>query len=216
MLDSINLDQNLYVMSAGKGYTCLGFDVARDRTLMYIELMGGTAPADMPHGTREAYDLYQRVEAQYVSHPASRGTTFDPHTPDRVKEILEAARRSRRRLRLYYGNRLSGLDWNEENDTTGYVGRSMGPIRVPLLIKSIASSGGPAILTNCIVKIQRTSDKQVVWQHSEYHTRSFTIGPAKDQGYAEAVYRDGDLHAQFRHRGQATRFIDTMLGRRMP
>ncbi len=214
-LDNINFEQQLYVIRESGGFSCLGFAVARDRTIMYLQRMGHVLPDAVPFGSREAFELYQSIERQYIAHPSSQATSFDPHTPDQVKAILEDARLRYFRLRIYIGDRETGLDWNEEHDVLGYIGRSMGPIRVPLLLRSRTSSGGPALLTACIVKLQRAADKLVLWQHPAYHTRIFTAGPAVDDGYVEAAYRDGELHAQFKKSGEAVKFIDKMLGRRM-
>jgi len=215
ILDRINPKQRLYVLRERGGFSCLGFDVARDRTMMYLTLMGHALPDSVPYGNREAFELYQSIEQQYIDHPASKATTFDPHTPDRVKSILEDARLKHFRLRIYIGDSETGLDWNEVHDVLGYIGRSMGPIRVPLLLRTRASSGGPAILTACIVKLQSAGDRRVLWQHPAYHTRTFSIGPAVNEGYTEAAYRSGSLHAQFKKSGDAGKFIDKMLGRRM-
>lgn len=215
ILDSINPEQRLYVLRESGGFSCLGFDVARDRMMMYLELMGHKLPDPIPYGNREAFELYERIERQYIAHPASKATTFDPHTAEAVKALLENARLKHLRLRLYMGDAATGLDWNEEHDVLGYISRSMGPIRVPILIKTQASSGGPAILTACIVKLQSVDGKRVLWQHTAYHSRTFTLGPAVNDPYIEAVYRDGSLHAQFKKSGDAGKFIDKMLGLRM-
>jgi len=214
-LDNINFEQQLYVIRESGGFSCLGFAVACDRTIMYLQRMGHVLPDAVPFGSREAFELYQSIERQYIAHPSSQATSFDPHTPDQVKAILEDARLRHFRLRIYIGDRETGLDWNEEHDVLGYIGRSMGPIRVPLLLRTRASSGGPAILTACIVKLQSAGDRRVLWQHPAYHSRTFSIGPAVNEGYTEAAYRSGSLHAQFKKSGDAGKFIDKMLGRRM-
>jgi hypothetical protein len=215
ILDSIDLKQQLYVLRGDGGFSCLGFGVARDRMLLYLKRMGRTLPDPIPYGDREAFALYQSIEREYMAHPASRETTFDLHTPDAVARILEEARLRRRRLRIYYGDRETGRDWNSNSDILGYIGRSMGPIRVPLLLDRLSSSGGGAILTADIVKIQQADTKAVLWVHSAYHTLPMAVGPAVNTGYMEAVYRNGELHAQFRRKGEAAKFIDRMLDLRM-
>lgn len=49
----------------------------------------------------------------------------------------------------------------------GYVSRSCGNFKIPLLINNSRSIGGPSILDGNIVKI--TIDKVVVYQHPNYH-----------------------------------------------
>ena len=43
-----------------------------------------------------------------------------------------------------------------------YIGNSLGPLKVPLLIHNRRSSGGPAILDHCVVKIKRTGTQGAV------------------------------------------------------
>lgn len=214
-IHKVDDEQKLYVLRASGGISCLGFDVVRDRTILYCKRMGLAPPDPVPYGNQEAYELYVSVERQYIAHPASKATTFEPHTPDPVIAILEDARNRQSRLRLYYGNRETGRDWNDENDVLGYIGRSMGPIRAPLLIKTRASRGGFAILTAHIVRIQSARDKRVLWEHATYHSLPFALGPSVHDGFVEAVYRDGQMHAQFNKPGDAAKFMDRILGRRM-
>src|SRR5260370_2132133 len=123
-LDTINFEQQLYVIRESVGFSCLGFAAARDWMMMYLQRMGHALPDPVPFGSREAFELYQSIKRQYMAHPASQATTFDPHTPDQVKGILEDARLRHFRLRIYIGDRETGLDWNEANDVLGYISRS--------------------------------------------------------------------------------------------
>lgn len=66
---SINEEQKLYVIDAGGGYSCLGFDVCEARTLQYVawlEGMGWVCPADKlaacrSKGTQAAYMAYEEI-----------------------------------------------------------------------------------------------------------------------------------------------------------
>ena len=78
------------------------------------------------------------------------GTFFHAQTPYEVVLALRAAAHGSRRIRLFYGDPETGLDWNEEHDVIGFLGRSIGPIKVPLLLKSWRSDGGPALLTTVL------------------------------------------------------------------
>lgn len=105
-------------------------------------------------------------------------TTYHKETPDKVVEIIEEARLSVRtiRLRFCFGDPETGRDWKEIYDTTGYIGRSTGSIKIPLLIKKTTSSGGGGLLDHCIVKIEKRVGRKyvMVWTHPKYH---------KDPGY---------------------------------
>jgi hypothetical protein len=101
-------------------------------------------------------------------------TSYHLETPDAVIEIIERAMQSQRKicLRFCFGDTDSGKDWCEENYTIGYIGRSSGNIKVPLLLKSTKSSGGEALLDHCIVKIDKKEPGKIyqeVYRHPKYH-----------------------------------------------
>ncbi len=97
-------------------------------------------------------------------------TTYKDGTPDAVVNTLERFRQDRsRRIRVYYGDAATGLAWGDTE--AGYIGRSMGPEKVPLMIVNRRSMGGGAILTHCIVKIEHANKANggVIWKHPAYH-----------------------------------------------
>ena len=101
-------------------------------------------------------------------HKVVNGTYFDNRTNDKVCSILANYVGCRyQRVRVFYGNTESGKDWCECYDVIGYIGRSCGSIKIPLLIPTKNSLGGGGILDHCIVKI--TIDKRVVYEHPKYH-----------------------------------------------
>jgi len=141
-------------------------------------------------------------------------TTYKPTTPAAVRSILENARETGTRLLIRYGHtepiegdpNAIGRDWLQESDVTGRIGRSMGQIKVPLLIANSRAHGGGAILDHCIVKIATARGKHTLYQHPAYHQPTLTFGDVQNEGYAEAIYADGRLHAQFKNKGQARRW----------
>jgi hypothetical protein len=126
---------------------------------------------------------------------------------------LQQARAINTRIRLFFGDKDTGRDWGEENYVVGTVGRSAGPIKVPLLIHNERSTGGGVIITDCIVKIIETC-YITRYKHPNYHHAAYLVGPA-DSGYAEGVYANGELQAQFKRHGQASRWVKFMTGERM-
>lgn len=82
---------------------------------------------------------------------------FNPLTPDRVILLLIQAQQNNTRLKLTYGDILTGKEWGDVE--SGTIGRSTGSIKIPLLIKTKRSLGGGGILTHCIVKIEYTNKK---------------------------------------------------------
>jgi hypothetical protein len=51
----------------------------------------------------------------------------------------------------------------------GYVSRSGGQYKVPIVLYNKRTRGGPSILDHCIVKIQTARGGKVLYQHSNYH-----------------------------------------------
>jgi len=164
-------------------------------------------------GGNHNFIVYERETAQ--------DTAFHKDTPMEVRKILENARTThlwddyyhRPRLRLFFGDTKTGRDWHEEHEVVGTIGRSVGRIKIPLLIQTSRSHGGGAILDHCIVKIMQ--GHRVLYQHPKYNHGCFTIGPSDMEGYYHNVYIDGSLHARFKRPGQAERWIDFMTGKRM-
>lgn len=134
------------------------------------------------------------MEKQYK---VVNGISFDARTPDNVCNILARHCGGRnQRVRIFLGDTKTGKDWCEVYDTIGYIGRSTGTIKIPLMIPRVDSCGGGAILDYCIVKI--TIDKQTVYQHPNYHCpiekRDNTIFDTEE---GKTIYRrlDGNLSA---------------------
>jgi hypothetical protein len=126
----------------------------------------------------EGHKEYNVPNGNTIKYKIVDGTAYHEETPDAVIEIIEEARHSNRTicLRFCLGDTSTGKDWCEENYTVGYIGRSTGEIKVPLLLKSTKSSGGDALLDNCIVKIdKKESGKlyQEVYRHPKYHDDVF-------------------------------------------
>jgi len=102
------------------------------------------------------------------------GTTYHDETPIEIANILETARLSRvngngYRLRFHWGDTETGRDWGDTYHVEGYVGRSGGTSKIPLLIWNSRSYGGGAILDHCIVKIVTARGKRILYQHPTYH-----------------------------------------------
>ena len=99
------------------------------------------------------------------------GTFYHEQTDEKVVQVLDRFMHDRdTRLRFCFGDADSGKDWEKELDITGYIGRSTGDIKIPILISNKRSSGGGAILDHCIVKIEYANKKKggVLYQHSTY------------------------------------------------
>ena len=115
---------------------------------------------------------------------------------------------------MFLGDTETGRSWHEENDVYGWVGRSVGPIKVPILLRIRKSRGGPAIMDNCIVRL--LVDGREVYRHPNYKMPDIEIF---EVGYDEKLpweaRLDGEAHARFETREKAQRWADFMRGFRM-
>lgn len=122
----------------------------------------------------EGHKDYKVPNGNIIKYKVVNGTAYHEETPDAVIEVIEEALHSNRAicLRFCFGDTETGKDWCEENYTIGYIGRSTGEIKVPLLLKSTKSSGGDALLDHCVVKIDKKEPSklyQEVYRHPKYH-----------------------------------------------
>lgn len=146
---------------------------------------------------------------------SAQGTYYHETTPEAVRRVLDEALASQQRIRIFMGDTKTGRCWGDEWHTIGRVGRSMGPVKIPLLIERSTSPGGMAILDNSIIGIQSAPN---VWlyKHPELCLGLYEPCPPREKdrpdGYVEAAQRDGELVAQFRKAGQAKRWCKFMSG----
>lgn len=137
------------------------------------------------------------------------GTSYHDGTPDQVISWLETSRSRKQRIRIFYGDTVTGKAWEDENDVIGHVGRSTGREKVPLLIHSMASHGGCAILDDCIIRIDtKGSDGTIrtVYSHPTFNNGTWEVRAEeyehhdearREKGtYKAAVYHDGKLYAR--------------------
>lgn len=135
---TINKEQELYVIPAGNGYTCLGFDVLEKRyTALANELtnrMELTSKVGIPElrGTKERYSQYQKL--------LDIARTLNAETGWRSSSQLS------KQLTGLEGERVEVIT-NYDEKRRFYVGKSTGFIPCHLEIARINSSGGPAAET---------------------------------------------------------------------
>ena len=170
-----NDEQRLFVIPAGKGFSCLGFDVCYRESRQLAERLGrqDLMPREDEVGSLKQYDGYRELVKSIGSRDL--GTWFSAETPEPVRRILENARLGRTRLRITLGDRETGEAWGGRPET-GTIGRSMGPLKMPLLIKTSRSTGGGAILTDCIVRIEDGS--RDLYRHPDFHMPEPAAAPA--------------------------------------
>lgn len=143
------------------------------------------------------------------------GTTYNYRTANEVVKVLEHARLNNERIHVSYGytdENDVGLDWLEEYGVVGYVSRSCGPTKVPILVHNSRSLGGGAILDHRIVRIRSSKGGKLLYQHPNYHhgkieVRSEPFVTPDGQTYAVSVLRDGKDHARFHSLANALRYV---------
>lgn len=156
------------------------------------------------------------VHFREVKQPS--GTYYKDTTPPEVIRALEQAYDEDCRIRIFLGDSKTGRDWLEENDVTGTVGRSTGPIKIPLLIRTNRSTGGGALLTDCIVRL--LVNGREVYRHPKYSIPLFSVFQEKPRQYKDVpwgVYLDKEKspHARFKTEQAARRWVAFMRGERL-
>lgn len=86
-----------------------------------------------------------------IEYKIVKGTAYHVATPEVVVNLLEHARGNGLIVKIVYGDVKSGKPWGDHPEI-GTVGRSMGEIKIPLVVPA-NDIGGPAILSDSIVDL---------------------------------------------------------------
>ncbi len=140
------------------------------------------------------------------------GTTDERAAPDEVIEILNRYRGSETLLRIFLGHE-DGASWLEENDIVGTIGRSCGQIKVPLLVPP-GHRDGPAILTDCIIRIDTA--RRTLWQHPNFHLPEIELTTGDLLHLPYEVKVDGKVHARFYTDTERQHWLKLLRGDRFP
>lgn len=225
---TLNEQQSLFVINTGHGISCLGFDVVfrhcmelARRIKKFKLLKAGVELAPVLESERGSPSQYQQY-LDFLSIVGDRktGTWFDYDTPAKVRSILEQYRKEGGRLRLFYGDRKTGLCWMEENDVLGRIGRSGGKMQIPLLIDE-GEYGGTGVLDGCIVRIIDADTRAELYRHKSYTLPEMEIRPVDAElvrkGYSHGAWVKNKVgqfenHANFRSYGKAAQWVAFMSG----
>ena len=227
----------MFVISNGGGVSCFGFDNCYRDAVAMAERMNAlksvnngvefVAPTTDMIGTIVCYEAYQGLLGHFATHPVSKRTWYTPGTPQKVKSILEDAMKDKSTvLRVFYGDHETGRDWGEENDTIGYIGRSTGCMKIPLLLEPLRDGsdlgracGGGALLDACIVRIINWNTGEEVYRTKNYQFPVYSITEAAAElavkGYTTSALRDGQCHANFKRHEEALEYVAFMQGFRI-
>ena len=100
----INHEQELFVVSAGKGYSTLGFEhVFKQLKQLVARLNLSIQIREDEKGTIGQYADFQRAINE-AAKANLKETWFNLDTPVKVRRILEQYRRSGKAIRIFYGD----------------------------------------------------------------------------------------------------------------
>lgn len=143
------------------------------------------------------------------------GYWFNPETNIEVMKVISGLNcyNRQQRVRVFLGDTKTGKSWNEENYVCGYIGRSTGSKKIPLLIHNANSLGGGGILTHCVIAIYTTSGN-CLYKHPNFDFGLWEIGNELLEEYTQAVYCNKELIARFKTYKQAKNYVDFMTAKR--
>lgn len=93
----------------------------------------------------------------------SNGTFYPANIPSKLVEVLENCRINKTRIVIDYGDTVTGVSWNEANDVTGYIGRTTGENKAPILVYNSRSLGGGCIMCGNILTIRESKGKKLIY-----------------------------------------------------
>lgn len=140
----INNEQELYVIPAGGGYSCLGFDVVIKKIKALCEELH-LPYNDLIRGSIEAYNTYLSV----------LNIAYEKHTTTGWRSKSEL-------YHPFIGNegRRVEVEYNNGEKERFYIGKSTGWVPCHIMIKQSNSSGGGAVLVD-FIKSFKFIDKRI-------------------------------------------------------
>lgn len=143
---TLNLEQSLYVIDVGRGFTCLGFKVCQERTRDIARELGHIELAPTAYASVGAYEQYERALNAARTHAARTG----------------------RPLQCQLTPELIGLEYQRVEVVDRYggarafvVGRSTGFIPVHLELPSRRARGGVSVWGAPFRAVRRVSSRRV-------------------------------------------------------
>lgn len=215
---TINQDQRLYILHYAHGVSSLGFQRAETLCIQIALLLrrNDLMPSAGTTGTPAGYELYQAAISAWAASPQSRHTFFEIGTRHEVQEVLQRYMHKRdEMIRIMVGDPETGVDSCSEFEVVGFVGRSGGSMKVPLMCEPGEGGGGP-IPTSRVLRIIRARDGKELFRHPKYQVPNITVTPqishGKDGNYTWAGFHDGELVARFKKGIEAAEWAEFLLG----
>lgn len=138
----------------------------------------------------------------------------------RLFDALLRAAVNKTRLRIFYGDSLTGRDWLEEMDIFGEVAVSKGNGQTSVYLKSMVGTRQRRVplMANNIVRLVDMDTMEVVYSHRNYHSPAMRIiyNPDRvDLNYEVEVLKPNgsfELHTRFACPDEAANYIHFMKG----
>jgi len=210
---TLNAEQQVYVLNDGGGCSCLGLGHARDRANQIAKRL---KRADLAFGRQDfgalsGYEKYLTAVRAWGASPLGRKTWFDPAADPKAAKTLEHCRDTDIKVRLIFGDTVTGQSWLDEYDVVGRIARSTGPLKTPLLIKQNAI-GGMAITTACLLAIIEWESGNFLFRHPKFRAPDLLIRRGDDKARLWVVLRDERVVARFGDIGKAGAYVAFMRG----
>lgn len=210
---TLNTEQKLYVITTDYGYSCFGFDNARDHANQMAQRLNRAdlsfTPSD--YAALAGYRKYEEAVSTWSRSSLTRQTYFDPGTDPKVATVLETRRQTSGKVRLVLGNTCTGAPWLNEYDVVGKIGRSDGSLKIPLLVED-GESCGSAILTACVLNIIDWKSGRALYRHPAYLEPELSLQPSDVPERPWAVIHLNEVIARFKEMGKACAYIAFMRG----
>lgn len=147
------------------------------------------------------------MEYEYIT---VNGTAYHKDTKKVVIDLLERFRTTGERIRIWHSH--NGVNWNNEYNTIGTIGRSTGKYKIPILKDNSRSLGGISISEECIVRIDinRNGKKETVYRDN---TIKFDHFVSTDLGNVYNETKD-ELYARCKNGNSGKRLAAYMNGER--
>lgn len=210
---TLNIEQKLYVIATDYGYSCFGFDNARDHANQMAERLNRADLIFTPndYAALAGYRKYEEAVSAWSRSALTQQTYFDPETDPTAAAVLESRRQTGGKVRLVLGDTCTGEPWLDEYDVVGKIGRSGGSLKVPLLVEE-GESGGGAILTACVLHIIDWKSGRTLYRHPAYREPELSLQPSDIHDLPWAVIHLNEVLARFKDMGKACAYIAFMRG----
>ena len=109
-----------------------------------------------------------------IKYKVRNGMYFHASTDENICFDILEANTYHERLKIWLGDVKTGKAWGDVE--TGYIGKSTGEIKIPLVVYNTRSFGGGALLDHCIVKIEYANKRNARnGEVTKYEHSNFSI-----------------------------------------